>query len=97
MWADPKPDGTPPNNWLSVFGGAAWTWEPRRRQYYLHNFLVEPAGPEPAHPAVQDEMLDVARFWLDRGVDGFRLDVANFYMHDTALRDNPPSAALPTR
>ena len=89
VWADPKPDGSPPNNWQSVFGQSAWRWEPRRRQYYLHNFLPEQPDLNLRNPAVQDAILDVGRFWLDRGVDGFRLDVANFYMHDPALRDNP--------
>ena len=90
VWADPKPDGTPPNNWLSVFGGPAWSWEPRRKQYYLNNFLPEQPDLNLHNAAVQDALLDVARFWLDRGVDGFRLDVANFYCHDPELRDNPP-------
>ncbi|MCA8934388.1 MAG: alpha-glucosidase, partial [Rhodospirillaceae bacterium] len=90
VWADPKPDGTPPNNWLSVFGGPAWDWEPRRRQYYLHNFLAEQPDLNLLNPVVQDAVLDVARFWLDRGTDGFRLDVVNFYAHDAELRDNPP-------
>lgn len=90
VWADPKPDGTPPNNWLSLFGGSAWQWEPRRRQYYLHNFLAEQPDLNLHLPAVQDAILDVTQFWLDRGVDGFRLDVANMFMHDRQLRDNPP-------
>ncbi|MEM7740397.1 MAG: alpha-amylase family glycosyl hydrolase, partial [Pseudomonadota bacterium] len=90
VWADAKNDGSPPNNWLSVFGGSAWTWDTRRRQYYLHNFLAEQPDLNFHHPAVQDAMLDVARFWLDRGVDGFRLDVANYFFHDAELRDNPP-------
>jgi alpha-glucosidase len=93
VWADPRPDGTAPTNWLGVFGGTAWEWEPRRRQYYLHNFLVSQPDLNLHNPRVQDEILDVARFWLDRGVDGFRLDVANFYTHDLALRDNPPAGA----
>jgi len=92
VWADPKPDGTPPNNWLGVFGGPAWAWSPRRRQYYLHNFLTEQPDLNFHNPAVQDAVLDAARFWLDRGVDGFRLDVVNYYFHDEALRDNPPAA-----
>ena len=90
MWADPKPDGTPPNNWLSAIGGSAWQWDPRRRQYYLHNFLKEQPDLNLHQPAVQDALLEVARFWLDRGVTGLRLDAANFYMHDRLLRDNPP-------
>ena len=91
VWADPKPDGSPPNNWQSVFGGPAWTWDARRRQYYLHNFLAEQPDLNLHNPAVQDALLDVARFWLDRGVDGFRIDAINFAMHDPELRDNPPA------
>ncbi len=90
VWADPKPDGTPPNNWLSIFGGSAWTWDARREQYYLHNFLVSQPDLNFHCPAVQDALLDVARFWLERGVDGFRLDTINFYFCDKGLRDNPP-------
>jgi len=90
VWADPKPDGTPPNNWLSIFGGSAWEWDSRRRQYYLHNFLASQPDLNFHNPAVQEAMLDVARFWLDRGVDGFRLDTVNMYVHDAELRDNPP-------
>lgn len=90
VWADPKPDGTAPNNWLSIFGGSAWQWDARREQYYLHNFLVSQPDLNFHCAAVQEELLNVARFWLDRGVDGFRLDTINFYMHDEALRDNPP-------
>jgi alpha-glucosidase len=91
VWADAKPDGSPPNNWQSVFGGGAWTWDARRGQYYLHNFLPEQPDLNVHHPAVQDALLDVARFWLDRGVDGFRIDAINFAMHDPMLRDNPPA------
>ncbi len=91
VWADAKPDGSPPNNWQSVFGGPAWTWDARRGQYYLHNFLPEQPQLNVHNPAVQDELLDTARFWLDRGVDGFRLDAINFAMHDRALTDNPPA------
>ena len=90
VWADPRRDGTPPNNWLSIFGGSAWEWDSRRRQYYLHNFLTSQPDLNFHNPAVQHAMLDVARFWLDRGVDGFRLDTANMYFHDAELRDNPP-------
>ncbi|SFC58964.1 alpha-amylase family glycosyl hydrolase [Tropicimonas isoalkanivorans] len=90
VWADPKPDGTPPNNWLSIFGGSAWEWDGERMQYYLHNFLIEQPDLNFHEPAVQDALLEVARFWLDRGVDGFRLDTVNFYVHDKQLRDNPP-------
>ena len=91
VWADAKPDGSPPNNWQSVFGGAAWTWDARRGQYYLHNFLPEQPDLNLHDRAVQAEMLGVATFWLDRGVDGFRIDAINFAMHDPGLRDNPPA------
>ncbi|WP_281972973.1 alpha-amylase family glycosyl hydrolase [Ruegeria faecimaris] len=92
VWADPKPDGTPPNNWLSIFGGSAWQWDARRLQYYLHNFLTSQPDLNFHCADVQDALLDVASFWLDLGVDGFRLDTINFYFHDKKLRDNP---ALP--
>jgi len=91
VWADAKADGSPPNNWQSVFGGPAWSWDARRGQYYLHNFLPSQPDLNVHNPAVQDALIDVARFWLDRGVDGFRLDAINFAMHDPQLRDNPPA------
>lgn len=91
VWADARPDGTPPTNWQSVFGGPAWTWDARRGQYYLHNFLASQPQLNVHNPAVQDALLGVARFWLDRGVDGFRIDALNFAMHDPAFRDNPPA------
>lgn len=91
VWADAKPDGTPPNNWQSVFGGPAWTWDARRGQYYYHQFLKEQPQLNMHLPAVQDALLDVVRFWLDRGVDGFRLDALNHAMFDPALTDNPPA------
>ena len=91
VWVDPRPDGTPPTNWQSVFGGPAWRWDARRRQYYLHNFLPEQPQLNAHNPAVQEALLGVARFWLDRGVDGFRVDAINFLMHDPLLRDNPPA------
>ena len=89
VWADPKADGSPPNNWLSIFGGSAWQWDTRRCQYYLHNFLASQPDLNFHNPAVQQAALDTLRFWLDRGVDGFRLDVINFCFHDALLRDNP--------
>ena len=89
VWADPKPDGAPPNNWQAVFGGPSWTWNPRRRQYYCHDFLVEQPDLNYQQPAVRAAILDIANFWLDRGVDGFRLDVINFIVNDPALTDNP--------
>jgi alpha-glucosidase len=97
VWAEPKPDGTPPNNWLSIFGGSAWQWEPRRGQYYLHNFLVSQPDLNYHNPAVSAQMLEEAEFWLARGVDGFRLDAINFCFHDPLLRDNPPKAAAERR
>ena len=89
VWADAKADGTPPNNWQSVFGGPGWTWDARRGQYYMHNFLASQPQLNVHLPAVQEALLDVARFWLDRGVDGFRLDAISCAMMDPALRDNP--------
>ncbi|MBB5516629.1 alpha-glucosidase [Rubricella aquisinus] len=89
VWADANPDGTPPNNWLSIFGGSAWEWDGDRMQYYLHNFLKEQPDLNLHNAEVQDALLDVTRFWLDRGVDGFRLDTINFYFHDQELRSNP--------
>ena len=90
VWADARADGTPPNNWLSIFGGVAWKWEPRRGQYFLHNFLSSQPDLNFHNPDVQQAQLDNVRFWLDRGVDGVRLDAINFCFHDPALRDNPP-------
>ena len=100
VWADANPDGTPPNNWQSVFGMGAWQWDARRGQYYLHNFLVEQPDLNLHHPDVQNAILDVTRFWLERGVDGFRLDALNFGMHDPELKDNPVETVFkrpPTR
>lgn len=90
VWADPKPDGTAPNNWLSVFGGPAWTYDTKRGQYYLHQFLKEQPDLNVRNPEVQEELLDTMKFWLDKGVDGFRLDVLNHCIQDAQLRDNPP-------
>ncbi len=92
VWKDPKPDGSPPNNWLSVFGGSAWEWDEATGQYYLHSFLKEQPDLNWRNPAVKEAMFDVVRFWLDRGVDGFRIDVAHFIMKDPLFRDNPPNA-----
>lgn len=88
VWADPKPDGMPPNNWQGIFGGLAWTWEHRRRQYYFHNFLTEQPDFNFHNPEVQDYALSGMKFWLDRGVDGFRMDTVNYYFHDKLLRDD---------
>ena len=90
VWAEPADDGGPPNNWLSVFGGSAWTLDERRRQYYLHNFLISQPDLNFHNPDVRRAQLDNVRFWLDLGVDGFRFDVVNFYFHDRKLRSNPP-------
>ena len=97
VWADAKPDGSPPNNWQSVFGGPSWTWDARRGQYYMHNFLREQPQLNLHNPDVQNALLGVAKFWLDRGVDGFRVDAINFSMHDPELRDNPPAPATDAR
>lgn len=94
VWADPRPDGSPPNNWLSVFGGSAWAWDSRRRQYYLHNFLTSQPDLNFHNPDVIRQILSDVEFWLKRGVDGFRLDAINFCFHDPKLRDNPPSKAV---
>ncbi len=91
VWADPKKDGSPPNNWPSVFGGRAWEWNPSRGQYYFHNFLGSQPDLNFHNDEVQDALLDVLRFWLERGVDGFRLDTVNYYFHDKLLRNNPPA------
>ncbi|MDF9434922.1 alpha-glucosidase family protein [Chromohalobacter israelensis] len=93
VWADPRPDGSPPTNWQSIFGGSAWQWDTRRCQYYLHNFLVEQPDLNFRNPRVVEAILDEVRFWLERGVDGFRLDAVNFCTHGE-LRDNPPREEL---
>jgi len=93
LWRDAKPDGSPPNNWLSSFGGPAWTWDPRTRQYYLHSFLKEQPDLNWRNPDVRRAMLGTLEFWLERGVDGFRIDVAHAVMKDPDLRDNPPAPA----
>lgn len=99
VWHDARPDGTPPNNWQSVFGGPAWTWDARRRQYYLHNFLSSQPDLNLHNLEVREAIKDIARFWMDRGVDGLRVDAANFFMHDPQFRDNPinPEATAPSR
>ena len=97
VWADPKHDGTPPNNWLSHFGGPAWTWEPRRRQYYLHNFHASQPDWNMHNPEVEAFLLSTMRFWLERGVDGFRLDTVNYFFHDKLLRDNPADPRRKTK
>ncbi|WP_108462281.1 alpha-glucosidase [Devosia naphthalenivorans] len=91
IWADPLSDGSPPNNWPAVFGGRAWEWNPTRGQYYMHNFLTSQPDLNFHNEAVQQAVLDVMRFWLERGIDGFRLDTVNYYFHDKQLRSNPPN------
>src|SRR5438093_2076922 len=89
VWADPKPDGGYPNNWLSAFGGPAWTLDERTGQYYLHNFLPEQPDLNWWNPHVRDAFDDIYRFWFDRGIAGFRIDVAHGIVKDRELRDNP--------
>lgn len=91
LWADALPDGAPPNNWLSVFGGHAWNWDATRRQYYFHTFLDSQPDLNFHHPAVQQQVLDEMRYWLDFGVAGFRFDACNHYFQDPSLRSNPPA------
>lgn len=93
VWADAKADGSPPSNWLSVFGGSAWQWDARRRQYYLHSFLASQPDLNFHHPAVQQALLGEVRFWCERGVAGFRFDACNHQFHDALLRDNPPASS----
>ncbi|HEY0437566.1 MAG TPA: alpha-glucosidase family protein [Phenylobacterium sp.] len=90
VWADPKDDGTAPNNWLSVFGGPAWAYQPARRQHYHHKFLRQQPKLNWRNAEAREAALSVLDLWLSRGVDGFRLDVAGTYLHDEALTDNPP-------
>lgn len=96
VWRNPKPDGSPPNNWLSLFGGPAWEWDENTGQYYLHSFLAEQPDLNWRDPGVKASMLAAMRFWLERGVDGFRIDVAHFIMKDPELRDNPPNPGSET-
>ena len=91
VWRDPKPDGSPPNNWTSVFGGAAWTLDPASGQYYLHNFLPEQPDLDWWNEDVRAAFDDIARFWFERGIAGFRIDVAHALIKDRELRDNPPA------
>jgi len=93
VWADAKPDGSPPNNWISLFGGSAWEWDPATEQYYLHSFDKKQPDLNWRNPQVKAAMFDVVRFWLERGVDGFRIDAAHIIMKDPQLRDNPPNTS----
>jgi alpha-glucosidase len=93
IWRDGKPDGSPPNNWISNFGGQAWTFDEATGQYYYHAFLSQQPDLNWRNPAVREAMHNVLRFWLDRGVDGFRVDVIWHLIKDAELRDNPPNPA----
>lgn len=93
VWADARPDGGPPNNWLSSFGGPAWTWEPRRAQYYYHPFLAAQPALNLQNPDALDAVIDAMRYWLERGVDGFRMDAVQCLACDPDLRDNPPESS----
>jgi alpha-glucosidase len=89
IWKDPREDGSVPNNWLSVFGGDAWEWDEQTGQYYYHAFLKEQPDLNWRNPEVQEAMFNVMRFWLQKGVDGFRVDVMWHMIKDSQLRDNP--------
>ncbi len=91
IWRDGKPDGSPPNNWIRVWGGPTWTLDERTGQYYLHLFHAKQPDLNWRNPEVKAALFDVFRFWLERGVDGFRIDVAHGFMKDPELRDNPPA------
>lgn len=91
VWADARPGGSPHNNWLGSWGGSAWKWDATTRQYYLHSYHKAMPDLNWRNPAVKEAMFDVARFWLDRGVDGLRIDSAQRFMKDPHLRDNPPN------
>jgi alpha-glucosidase len=93
VWRDGRPDGSPPNNWIRVWGGPTWTFHQATGQYYLHLFHTRQPDLNWRNPAVKEAMFDVFRFWLERGVDGFRIDVAHGIMKDPELRDNPPAPA----
>jgi alpha-glucosidase len=97
VWRDPAPGGGPPNNWLSRFGGSAWELDPRTGQYYYHAFLKEQPDLNWRNPEVRRAMADVLRFWLRRGVDGFRVDAAAVLAEDALLRDDPPNPAFNAR
>jgi alpha-glucosidase len=94
LWQDAREDGGLPNNWLSVFGGPAWEWDEATGQYYYHAFAVQQPDLNWRNPEVQQAMLDVMRFWLDKGIDGFRVDVMWHMIKDLQLRDNPALTTL---
>ncbi|MDY0060624.1 MAG: alpha-amylase family glycosyl hydrolase [Myxococcota bacterium] len=89
VWRDGRGPGRPPNNWVAAFGGSAWRWEPATSQWYLHSFLEEQPDLNWRNPAVQEAMFGALRFWLDRGIDGFRIDAIHYLIKDEQLRDNP--------
>jgi alpha-glucosidase len=91
IWRDPAPDGGPPNNWLSHFGGPGWTYDEKTGQYYMHQFVKQQPELNYRNPEVLQAMLDVMRFWLDKGVDGFRVDVIWLMLKDDQFRDEPPN------
>src|SRR5687768_5585992 len=91
IWTDPKPDGSPPNNWLSTFGGSAWTLDERTGQYYFHAFMPEQPDLNWRNPQVHEALRGTFRFWLDRGVAGLRIDALDLVLEDDQLRDNPPN------
>jgi alpha-glucosidase len=93
VWAEPDDDEQPPNNWMSLFGGPAWTLDDATQQYYLHSFLAEQPDLNWRNPALVSAMMDTLRFWLDRGVDGFRMDVAHFMAKDPHMRSNPTATS----
>ena len=93
VWRDPAPDGGPPNNWYSIFGGSAWTRDTATGQYYYHQFLREQPDLNWRSPALRRAMYDAMRFWFDRGADGFRLDAIPHFVEDSLFRDNPPNPA----
>ena len=91
IWRDPKPDGSPPNNWLSVLGGPAWTFDEKTGQYYMHSFLREQPELNWRNPQVRSTIYNAMRFWLDKGIDGFRVDVITRMIKDDQFRDEPPN------
>ncbi len=96
IWRDAAADGGPPNNWISNFGGSAWTWDEATGQYYYHAYLAEQPDLNWRNPNVRAAMHESLRFWLRRGVDGFRVDVMWHLIKDAAFRDNPPNPAWTT-
>ena len=91
IWHDAAPGGGPPNNWRSVFAGSGWEWDENTGQYFYHAFLPQQPDLNWRNPEVQDAMFNTMRFWLERGVDGFRVDVIYHIIKDDQLRDNPPN------